>query len=244
MSTLHPTPFELEQFHAGERLNPGTARVADHVATCSRCQSVLRSLAQLRAEFLSAKPPEVFVENLRHTPRLVVPEKRRPWHPIRIAWPMLATTLLALVLLQTETGLFTPRLTSEAEPSAPRLGTTPELTRKGGCSLCVVRRRDGDQSLVGAPVSIRAGDELRLQFHRTSKGRVRAGILTDDDQWIPWFDSEVEAGTHTPEATLRVDGDPSSGVILLGSPDQVELARQRRPGAVVEMAALIWTEQP
>ena len=61
---------------------------------------------------------------------------------------------------------------------------------------------------------------------------------------MPWLDAEFEPGTHTPEATLRVDGEPSSGTLLLGDPVQVELARQGAPAARVERAALVWSVQP
>jgi hypothetical protein len=59
-------------------------------------------------------------------------------------------------------------------------------------------------------------------------------------EWVPFFSGHFAAGTHTPEATLRVDDEPSSGTLLLGEPAHVAQARAGAPSAAVQKLSIEW----
>lgn len=247
MTELHPTPFQLERFSSGERVEVRGEQLAAHVERCAECGAFLHTLVLEKAQFLATHPaPTTFVRNLQQ--RAAEPTAWRTvqswpvwtWQP-KFRWS--ASFVLAAVVVALHWPF--PQQLHEAEAPPTSASDLRVFVAKGGAnSLAVIRKRQADQQLQSGRISVIPGDELRVRFSLPARAKVAAGILVDDGTWVPFFEGEFEAGTHTPEATLTVDSNPSSGTVLFGSPADVEHARTQGNFARVEMAELVWTGPP
>jgi hypothetical protein len=252
MREIHPTSFELEASHA-ERC-AGTFET--HLAGCACCRSLLESLDRERSAFLAARPAADFV---RHIRQRVEGEKRRSagagWWPLLLV--PIATLLVVFQLVRTwpPSGGSGARVEAARQPgpeasahgwtspetALPTSATTgsPELAMKGASGPALIVRREESQFLAHRAVTIRPDDELRLRFSLPQAGDVEAGILMATGEWVHFFSGHFSVGEHVPEATLRVDREPSAGTLLLGAPAEVTRARAGLPAAV-QTISIAW----
>lgn len=255
MAAQHPSEFDLERASSGERVTFLGRPLARHIESCARCSAVSQALFDEHQAFLATRPSDAFVAQLERrvsqervsdqkpsdaaTTRIVgdMWSRASAWYAalLRLPWwavPVLGAVALAIAATQE------PALHETPTASAPLRWTS----KGSGPSLYVLRRRDDEQRLEHKSLTISPGDELRLHFSLNKRGRIAAGILVDDGTWVPFFEREFEAGSHTPQETLRVDDTPNAGTLLFGAPEQVARARRGLDVREIQKVALVWTE--
>lgn len=245
MESLHPTPLQLEMWHAGE---PVTT-VSDHLRACVQCQTFIRGREEARTQLLARIPPERFVREVRE--RAVASFQERRWIPLwrglGVQWGLALAGTLVMVLCLARPWFSADFARSATEPLAsPEMATTPAgndderaaFIAKGHAAVAVILKRGTEQILARGSVALVPGDELRLRFQLEKAMLVSAGILMDGGEWIPLVEGEFGPGLHTPEATLRVDDHPSPGRLIWGSPSSVLAAREGKQSTGVQMIEL------
>jgi hypothetical protein len=252
--TAHCTSPELELLYLGAPSGRGVQH-ADH---CEACRRALSGLESERLALLRRHPPVSYVRALRAEAERA--QRNERWQ--RLASSLAVAAVAAGLLLQWRDAPYaelrpTPSLRAEGRSEAREpvglssaglgsaaLGSEDEaLLAKGQSTLSIIRKRRDDVSTLQGRVTVMPGDEVRVRFFLQARGAIVAGILTDAGEWMPWFDGEYSAGTHTPAATLRVTAAPGAGVVLLGAPDEVRAARAGQP-ANVRQAQLVWLSGP
>ena len=195
-----------------------------HVASCAECSAYV---ARLREEIdafsrAQAEHPDGFVASVLLRRATAV---RRPF-PLRartIAGAASVLALAAVVLLV----LRPPR----DEPFdlgvvGPREGP---IRFKGGVQVAVVVEHRGVQSRELGTLLIAPGDRIRVEIALDHEAWVTAGVLTEAGEWAELQPRALfEAGTHFSEKSIAFDGNVEEGWVLVGPPDAVEGARQRR----------------
>lgn len=246
----HPADLELELVHLGEP-DPEVSR---HVAGCERCQGVVRELDQARERTAQRQSPEAYVAWLGQR----YARGRRPSLAARALGVSGALALAASVALVVTlagrssnvtspratapgAGAGTPTATTERRPSEPGSG---ELLLRGAQGLSVLRLRGEEMSVLQGVVPVAPGDRIRLRFYVDEPGRISAGVLTASGEWATFFDAELAAGLHTPEATLQVQDEPGSGTLWVGPAAQVEAAKSGKAARGVQSARIVWSPSP
>ena len=212
----HPSPIELEQW----QVDRSDEDVARHLESCDACRRYVAELDRARQSFLARERPEDFVRRVRRADPEAPRRRRRllPW----LAAPAAGAALLLVALL------LVPR---------PRPDADGPIRFKGRPRLAVILLRDGVQTRRPGPLTIRAGDRLRVELTLPRRQRVTVGIVEQGKGWVPLLEDRLlDAGVHLMPTSLRVDSPPAAGWIVAGSPPAVRRAvSQRRfletPGA-------------
>ena len=89
-----------------------------------------------------------------------------------------------------------------------------------------MRERAGDQARFVGSVSVKPDDRLRVEVALDREEVVLAGVLGDDGSWLELMPPESRtAGTYFSDRSARVDASPLRGIVLVGTPTAVTLAR-------------------
>ncbi|HVG63041.1 MAG TPA: DUF4384 domain-containing protein [Hyalangium sp.] len=140
-----PPAVVLEGMSAGEAA-PEEVRV--HVDGCAHCRGQLEALTAGREAFLRARPPELFLRQVKRR------ETTAPWR--RWLPPLLAACvplLLVLVLV-------------------PRLGEEGGVRMKGDAFRVVASRAGGAPELLAPDAQVRPGDALRFAYESPEAGHL------------------------------------------------------------------------
>lgn len=244
MTERHSTLAEIEAVHVGATLPPVDA----HLSRCGGCRARVEEFDAARDAFLAARPAETFVRRLRD--RVEKQSVSSRWTGARLRTLQLgsvaAATFVFYLVVGTSGG---PAIDSRLELDGKATMTlsqedTSDWVVKGADGPALIVRRGEKQAFERGPVTIIPEDELRLHFELTEPGLIKAGIMTDSGEWVELVEGEFGVGQHTPEATLRVDDQPSSGTLLLGSPAEVDKARAGDTNARVQRLRLEWKGAP
>jgi|CXWL01.1.fsa_nt_gi hypothetical protein len=216
----HPNAIELEAFACGEPAR----HVADHLDACDACQSYVA-----RARDVAPSHPRAEL-----APALAAARKaersRRVIFGTWVALPLAAAAAFLLWLGAREAP--EARRRSGPPPQAVALLTPPpsgidepETTFKGGLQIAIVRERRGTQERSIGPMTVTAGDRLRIEVAIDRTQAILGAVLGDDGSYIELMDGVHDAGTYFSDKSVRVDARPLSGTILVGTPEAVRLAR-------------------
>lgn len=214
----HPSSLDLEAFSVGET----SPELETHLAGCEACRRFVAKLGGLEAP--------------------VAPEISEPHQATRFAkvipWivPLAAAAVILLLLGRRPPG---DVVTPISRPSVEQ--PEPETTFKGALPIAVIRERSGSQERFTGRAMIRTGDRLRVEVALDREQVISAGVLGDDGSWLELMpESSRAAGMHFSEKSARVDAEPLRGTVIVGSPDQVALARSTRNFKGVSTLRLEW----
>ncbi len=102
----------------------------------------------------------------------------------------------------------------------------PETRFKGDVQLAVVRDRAGHQARFASTTRVRSGDRLRIEVALDREQVIVGGVFGDDGSYLELMPAGVrEAGTHFSEHSVRIDAQPTRGIIAVGSPEAMARAR-------------------
>lgn len=203
----HPNAITLEAFACGE----SNAHIATHLETCTLCQDYVTKAQGLRMS--------------RRTPQRTA--RSHVWWIVAV--PAAAAALFLLLRPQADelrTGIRVPASVVVAEATHEE-ETTPIRFKGESLQIAVVRDRGGQQARFTDVVKTRPGDRLRLEVAIDSSQAILGGVLGDDGSWLEMTTDGVrEVGTFFSEKSTRIDGEPTSGIVLVGPPDDVRRAKK------------------
>ena len=134
----------------------------------------------------------------------------------------------------------TPRAPIEA-PLATAAPVEPDTQFKGGMQVAVVRERGGKQERFSSTVRVRPGDRLRVEVALDREQAILGAVLADDGSYIELMPLGTRGpGTHFSERSAKIDGSPTRGTILIGSPEAVARARATRLLVGVDALRVEW----
>jgi hypothetical protein len=236
MMSAHLSPREVELLYLG----CGSEASHEHASECGPCATELASLGTQRDALLARLPAVDYGRRLERE------RARRLWRRRllqRISGGLAIAAAASALMLRHDLDSKRPRLgvgdDFDGSSPPPAVEGAGSLLAKGDTTLSVVRKRGAGISILQGVVTVEPGDEIRIRFVCRTSGKLVAGILTDAGSWIPLFSDDCPLGVHTPDAALRVTEEPGGGVILLGTPEEVSLARAGQP-ARVRRARLDW----
>ena len=238
MSSAHLSARDIELCFLGCASEAADA----HASRCEPCAAELRALRAARDALLERLQPEAYARRLQREQQRIA--ARRRWLTCVSGGLAIAAGVVALLLrasadeIEPVAWLDSKAVSTNAAP-APALAPQDFLP-KGDTTLVVVRKRGAELELLQGVLTVAPGDEIRIRFMCRAGGRVVAGVLTDAGQWLPLVDGDFSPGAHAPDATLRVTREPGSGLVVLGTPEEVAAARAGAP-AQVQRARLVWT---
>jgi hypothetical protein len=227
----HPNAIDLEAFACGDSV----ASVAAHVDECAPCRAFVA-----RAKGAS---PRIDVAPILDRARRAE-KKRVIFLASSVAVPLAAAAAALLVLRAPAPG----PLVAASDPP-PNTATAyyverapmPDTRFKGGVQLAVVRERAGAQSRFVGPVPVKPGDRLRVEVALDRSVVILGAVMGDDGSWVELMPEGVrESGTHFSEKAVRVDAQPMSGTIFVGSPDGVRRARAHEKADDVRSIRIEW----
>lgn len=213
----HPSRFELESLHVGDRAAPG---VADHVAGCAACASYLTTLAEEAVQFAASARPAAFIAAVEAKADA---RRARRWlghfAPVALA----AIPILAFALLPT--GGVGVRIAAQLD----------EVLVKGNAApveVALVRESGGQQTRLHGPVDARPGDRFAVEL-RISRPVELAVVVADGATVVPIARAAYAAGVHHLPG-FELDQQPGELRVLVGPPAEVEraLAGGSRRGVV------------
>lgn len=210
-----PSGLDLDEWSV-ERA-PGA--LADHIRSCPKCTAYIAQLDAETAVFLQAESPEAFV----HRPAIAA-ELNRPDSSSRSFWARYGVGALA-GLAAAAVALFV--MLDRGKPSGQSLPpATPEtdvVRIKGNMSLAVVRKRGSQQTRHTGSVSVKPGDELRVELTTSQEASITVGIRTDNGEWVPLREGfTASAGTGpVHDDAIAFDAEPTRGWVIAGSPNAV-----------------------
>jgi hypothetical protein len=195
-----------------------------HVVSCAECSAYV---ARLREEIdaftrAQAEHPDGFVASVLLR-RATAVRRTFPLRARTIAGAASVLALAAVVLL-----VLRPLRNERFDPGdvGPREGP---IRFKGGAQVAVVVEHRGVQSRELGTLLIAPGDRIRVEISLDHEESVTAGVLTDAGEWAELQPRALfEAGTHFSEKSIAFDGNVEEGWVLVGPPEAVERARQRR----------------
>ncbi len=172
-----PPAFELESYSAG-----GEARLKAHVDGCAECARYVGELQKESADFLKARPADLFLGQVARRRPAEKPSLLRWLVP---AFGLVAAALVAVVVFKQQ--------------------ATPELTMKGADGFRVlVKHGESREAIVAAnDAVVRAGDRLRFSFTPPADGYLAVLNLDGSEQVSVFF---PEGGTRS--APVKRDGAP------------------------------------
>jgi len=260
----HPSSLVLEAFACGEVSGPH-AKVAEHLAECSACSAFVERLGGLVTTGPTAAEADALVARaLARVP--VAPPATARRERTRRLW-LLSTSILtplaaaaAIVLLARSTPeRDSPRPTSSPPSGAvapappdrilmapsPRSVGEPDTTFKGGMQLAVVRERGGAQARFASGVRVRPGDRLRVEVALDREQAILGAVLADDGTYLELMPLAVRGpGTHFSEKSAKIDGSPTYGTIVIGTPEAVARARATKQLEGVASLRVEWESAP
>lgn len=210
----HPRSVDLEAFACGEPWPD----VEAHLHVCAACEAFV---ARLRGEV--ARGPKL---SPLSSPR-----------PAGSPSPVLRVLTWALPPLAVAAGvLFFLRGTVDHSRggSEPAAGETPVASAevpsgtrfKGRPQVAAVRERGGQQERFATDLHVMPGDRFRVEVALDRPETILAAVRGDDGQWLEIMPpGHRGVGTHYSEQAARVDTQPMSGWIIVGTPEAVAQAR-------------------
>lgn len=240
---IHPSSLDLEAFACGDELE----RVASHLESCDACRGFVDEARVLAGEGPSTEDIERLVARAGRAPaeraandapaKPTAPGGRRLWLVTSTVVAPLAAA--AAVLLLARSAPLPAPAAPAASPSSPSLPpavspastapsptTDPETTFKGTIQLAVVRERSGEQARFSGHVKVRPGDRIRVEVALDREQAILGAVLADDGSYLEVMPAGVRGpGTHYSEKSARIDGSPTAGTVVIGSPEAVQLAR-------------------
>ncbi|MBK7863954.1 MAG: hypothetical protein IPJ65_36170 [Archangiaceae bacterium] len=193
--STHPSPFALEQLHAGDLPTEQRAAAQAHIADCARCLQTLSALEGAQARFLTEQPATLgLARALAQPPRRAAPPRRLVFAGFG-ALAALAATLALVTLL----------------PSAP-----VEAVRLKGAAVTVQRERAGAVWPLGPADRIAAGDRLRVVLTVSRPARYMAWLVDAGGTLDRVIDAplQLEPGVHPLPGSMQVDA-PCSELTLV-----------------------------
>ncbi|CAN5725753.1 hypothetical protein BH11MYX4_BH11MYX4_19020 [soil metagenome] len=268
----HPNSLDLEAFACGEVSGP-RAKVADHLVVCVECQAFVARLGGLVATNPSATEADALIaralagalpvtslaevrEARASAPRASETKPRAGKGRLWLLTTSVITPLAAaaaVVLLARSGGVKPPPApegSATAAPSAPdriQMAPLPEpdTTFKGGRQIAVVRERHGEQARFASAVAVRPGDRLRVEVALDREQAILGAVLSDDGSYLELMPLAVRGpGTHFSEKSAKIDGTPTYGTIIIGSPEAVARARATHQLDGVSSLRVEWEGKP
>jgi hypothetical protein len=121
----------------------------------------------------------------------------------------------------------------------------PDTTFKGGLQIAVVRDRGGEQARFASGVRVRPGDRLRVEVALDREQAILGAVLSDDGSYLELMPLAVRGpGTHFSEKSAKIDGSPTYGTIVIGTPEAVARARATRQLDGVVSLRVEWEGTP
>ncbi len=257
----HPSSLDLEAFACGEGPH---ATVTDHLAECAACTAYVERVGGLVATSPTAAEADALIaralakapEPERAAPRV---QKSRLWLvTTSVVTPLAAAAAIVLLLrsggMKPVQGRGGPDGTSapaHAPPTSPpdhiQMAPLPEpdTTFKGGRQLAVVRERSGEQARFASSVGVRPGDRLRVEVALDREQAILAAVISDDGTYLELMPLAVRGpGTHFSEKSAKIDGTPTYGTIVIGSPEAVARARATHQLDGVSALRVEWEGKP
>jgi hypothetical protein len=216
----HPPAFKLDALAAGD----ADATTFAHVAACEACASYVKALEGEAAEFRATADVPGFAERVAQRAK---PAKARS--AARLVW-YAAPTLAAAAAFALWVGRGGPDVPHSASSGFVAIATDEGRVHfKGGPAVTVIRERGGVQERLSGPFEVLPSDRIRVQVAVDHDEPLTAGLLTSDGTWTPLLaPAELTAGSHLSELSARFDDSPTDAMLLVGSPDDVALARTTR----------------
>ncbi len=198
-----------------------------HVDGCEQCRAHVEGLRAERSAMLNDEPAVAFLAKPEIAAAMEagsVAKKAGSLRWLRWLVPVACVAAAALVFMWT---------TPSVAPNAP--GQPDEILFKGAeVSVEAVRQRalsDGttQQSKHVKEVQVRPGDTLRIRLNLARRSQLSVAIIADGEgDWMSlvtehWF----EAGRQfVPGDAVSVGDGPTTGRIIVGSPEAVAAARR------------------
>jgi hypothetical protein len=105
-------------------------------------------------------------------------------------------------------------------------GVEPDTTFKGGLQIAVIRERGSQQTRFSSTVKVKPGDRLRVEVALDREQAILGAVLADDGSYLELMPEGIRgAGTYFSERSAKIDGTPTRGTIIIGSPEEVARAR-------------------
>ncbi len=235
--TTHPSSLDLEAWACGDAEDA----IASHLDECEACKSFVDRLKGAVSKGPSFDFTKALASAAAPAEEPGLPKTTEPARPtvrplvrvISISTIVVPLALAAAVLLflrRTEPN----DLSAETAPivSAPPTAVAmrepdPETTFKGSLQVAVIRERSGvGQSRFLGKVKVKEGDRLRLEVALDREQAIVGGVIGDDGSYLELMPNGVRgAGTHFSEKSARIDATPTSGTIIIGTPEAVARAR-------------------
>ncbi len=233
--TEHPPSHRLEALAAGDPDPDAEA----HVAECDACREYLETLREDLQAWRTSPERERGLERLREAEPAPSNVRFLRWASVAAA-PLLVAAAVMLFI-----GKKPPPV---GAPGAAASSTTAEpggLRFKGPPEVAVVVEHAGTQHRFTGPVVVRAGDKLRVEVSVARSMPIAAGVLTPDHHYVPLLlPAELDAGTHYSEKAARFDAQPTTGWVIVGSPDAVRAAQATGQLAGVTALPLSYASSP
>lgn len=225
--TEHPPGHRLEALAAGDPDPDAEA----HVAECAACREYLDMLREELAAWQTSPERERGLERLRQAGPA----------PSNVRYLRWASIAAAPLLVAAAVVLFIGRKPPPAgAPGAAASSTTADpggLRFKGPPGVAVIVEHAGQQHRYTGHVTVGAGDRLRVEVSVARPTPIAAGVLTRDHHYVPLLlPAELDAGTHYSEKAARFDAEPTTGWVIVGSPDAVRAAQTT--GQLLRVTAL------
>ena len=259
----HPSSLDLEAFACGE--GP-LASVTDHLAVCEECQAYVERLGGLVATSPTAAEADALIARAlarASTPTLravdgagsatgkPAPRQSRLWLvTTSVLTPLAAAAAIVLLL---RSGGVKPLPAPDNPPTAPSVPDRiqmaplpePDTTFKGGRQIAVVRERGGEQARFASSVAVRPGDRLRVEVALDREQAILGAVLSDDGSYLELMPLGVRGpGTHFSEKSAKIDGTPTYGTIVIGTPEAVARARATHQLDGVSSLRVEWEGKP
>ena len=214
--SAHPSQFDLEAHHAGER----SATVAQHLEGCPACRATVDRLSQARSAFRAREPAEDVVRRLRV--RADSHSKRRVW----TLAPLFALAAAALVVF-----VLRPPDAPLVPEGAPLVDPRDTVRLKGDEAVrlaAIVHPLTGPDRRVAGDVVVAPGERLRLELQVTTPPTLI--IAADEDGSLQTLVPETAyaAGVHFPERTLTVGAGRTDTWLIVATPEAMAALRAGR----------------
>jgi hypothetical protein len=234
--TEHPPSHRLEALAAGDPDPDAEA----HVADCEACREYLDALREELGAWRSSPERERGLERLREAQPAGSNVRYLRWASI-VAAPLLVAAAVMLFI-----GRKPPPAGDGTSAVLP--ATAPSgggLRFKGPPQVAVVVEHAGEQHRFTGPVVVRAGDRLRVEVSVARSTPIAAGVLTRDHHYVPLLlPAELDAGTHYSEKAAQFDAEPTTGWVIVGSPDAVRAAQATGQLSGVTALPLSYASRP
>ena len=111
--------------------------------------------------------------------------------------------------------------------------------------IAVVRDRAGEQARFASGVRVRPGDRLRVEVALDREQAILGAVLSDDGSYLEVMPLAVRGpGTHFSEKSAKIDGAPTYGTIVIGTPEAVARARATKQLDGVSSLRVEWEGTP